>query len=120
LINSYDIVLIEGAGGLLVPLTRSYTVLDLIKDLSVPVLIVSRASLGTINHTSLTINTLKSSQIPIIGIILNYFKGGLIEDDNKKIINTLNNTDIIGLVPFTENIKDLAENFEKYVDMDKI
>lgn len=120
LIDSYDIVLIEGAGGLLVPLTRSYTVLDLIKDLSVPVLIVSRASLGTINHTSLTIDTLKSSQIPITGIILNYFKGGLIEEDNKKIIITLNNTNIIGVVPLSQNIKDLAENFEKYVDMDKI
>jgi len=120
LLNSYDFVIIEGAGGLIVPLTRTYTVLDLIKDLSIPTLIVSRASLGTINHTSLTINTLKSLEIPVLGIILNYFKGGIIEEDNKKIINTLNNIPIIGVVPFSENIKDLVQDFEKYVDIEKI
>jgi len=120
LLKTYDLVLIEGAGGLIVPLTRNYTVLNLIHDLSVPVLIVSRASLGTINHTSLTINALKSHNIPIIGIILNYFKGGIIEEDNKKIINSLNNIPIIGIVPFYNNIKVLAKNIEKYVDIEKI
>jgi len=117
LVEKYDIVLIEGAGGLIVPLTRQYTVLNLIKDLSVPVLIVSRAGLGTINHTSLTVNVLKSFNIPILGVILNYFKGGTIEEDNKKIINTLNKIPVIGVVPFSKNIKDLADNFEKYIDM---
>jgi len=118
--NSYDIVIIEGAGGLIVPLTRTYTILDLIKELSVPVLIVSRAGLGTINHTSLTINALKALEIPILGVILNYFKGGAIEEDNKKIISALNNVPIIGIVPFSKNIKDLVKDFEKYVDMEKI
>jgi len=118
--NSYDVVIIEGAGGLIVPLTRSYTILDLIKDLSVPVLIISRAGLGTINHTSLTVKALKSHNIPIIGIILNYFKGGIIEEDNKKIISTLNNIPILGIVPFSNNIKDIVKDFEKYVDIKKV
>ncbi len=120
LLKSYDVVIIEGAGGLIVPLTRTYTILDLIEDLSVPVLIVSRASLGTINHTSLTINALKALEIPILGVILNYFKGGIIEEDNKKIISTLNNVPILGIIPFSENIKDLAKDFEKYVNIEKI
>jgi len=120
LLNAYDIVLIEGAGGLIVPLTRTYTVLNLIDDLSIPVLIVSRASLGTINHTSLTVKALKSHNIPIIGIILNYFEGGIIEEDNKKIITTLNNVPIIGTVPFSDNLKDLVNDFEKYVDIGKL
>jgi len=120
LLNSYDIVLIEGAGGLIVPLTRNYTVLNLIEDLSVPVLIISRAGLGTINHTSLTVNALKALEIPILGVILNYFKGGVIEEDNKKIITELNNIPIIGIVPFSKNIKDLAKDFEKYVDIEKM
>lgn len=120
LVKEYDIVLIEGAGGLIVPLTRTYTVLNLIQDLSVPVLVVAKAGLGTINHTSLTVNTLKSFEIPIIGVMLNYFKGGIIEEDNKKIINTLNNTPIIGVIPFSENPKELADNFEKYVDIKKL
>lgn len=104
LVKEYDIVLIEGAGGLIVPLTRTYTVLNLIQDLSVPVLVVARAGLGTINHASLTVSTLKSFEIPILGLILNYFKGGIIEEDNKKIINTLNNVNIIGIVPFSERL----------------
>jgi len=118
--NSYDVVIIEGAGGLIVPLTRTYTILDLIKDLSVPVLIVSRAGLGTINHTSLTVKSLKSHNIPIIGIILNYFRGGIIEEDNKNIISTLNNIPIIGIVPFSNNIKNIVNDFEKYVDIKKL
>ena len=120
LIKDYDIVLIEGAGGLIVPLTRTYTVLNLIQDLSVPVIVVARAGLGTVNHTSLTINALKQSEIPILGVIFNYYKGGIIEEDNKKIIQTLNNIQIIGVVPFSENLKDLADNFEEYIDVDKI
>ena len=118
--KKFDYVLIEGAGGLLVPLTRDYNVLDLINDLSVPVLVVARAGLGTINHTSLTINALKSKNVEIRGIILNYFKGGLIEDDNKKIIEQLNSVPVIGIVPFSKNLEKLSENSEKYIDMDKI
>jgi len=120
LLDKYDYVLIEGAGGLTVPLTRNYTVLDLIKDLAVPTLIVARASLGTINHTNLTITALKAFGIPILGIILNYFKGGVIEEDNKKIIQTINDVPVVGTVPYSEKIKDLSDNFENYLDMDKI
>ena len=118
--KKFDYVLIEGAGGLVVPLTRSYTILDLIHELSVPVLIVSRAGLGTINHTSLTLEALKSKNIKIIGVIINYFKGGKIEDDNKKIICELNYVDIIGVAPLSKNLKKLADNFEKYFDINKI
>ena len=102
---------------MLVPLTRNYTVLDLINELSVPALVVSRARLGTINHTSLTINALKSKNISIIGIIMNCFKGGVIEEDNQKIINQLNGVPIIGVVPFSKNLKKLADNFEKYINI---
>lgn len=119
LVKEYDIILIEGAGGLIVPITRTHTVLDLIKDLSVPVIVVARAGLGTINHTSLTVRTLKFMEIPILGVIFNYYKGNVIEDDNKKIVSTLNNVYVIGVVPFSENIKELADNFEEYIDMEK-
>ena len=120
LLKKYDFVLVEGAGGLIVPITRVYTVLDLIKDLSVPVIVVARAGLGTINHTSLTIKTLKAMEVPILGTIFNYYKGGLIEEDNKKIVCTLNNIQLLGIVPFSENLKYLADNFEKYIDIEKI
>ena len=51
----HDRMLVEGIGGLLVPLTANYSVSDLIKDMNLPLIIVSRFSLGTINHTLLTV-----------------------------------------------------------------
>lgn len=64
-------LIIEGAGGLLVPLNDTTLILDLIKQLQVPVIVVSQNYLGSINHTLLTINTLKQHHIDIKGIIFN-------------------------------------------------
>lgn len=108
--KKFDYTLVEGAGGLLVPLTRDYNVLDLIHDLSAPVLVVARAGLGTINHTALTILALKLKGIRIIGVVINYFKGGLIEEDNKKIISQLADAPVIGVVPFSKNLKILKKS----------
>lgn len=69
--KKYDLVLVEGAGGLLVPIAGSRTNLDLIRHLKVPVLLVARLGLGTINHTLLTLDCLNRHQIPVMGVILN-------------------------------------------------
>ena len=66
-----DLLLIEGAGGWLSPLTSTATVADLAKSLHVPVLIVARAGLGTINHTLLTIESIRARGLVIAGVILN-------------------------------------------------
>ncbi|MEC0238001.1 dethiobiotin synthase [Paenibacillus kribbensis] len=71
LIGRYQALLIEGAGGVAVPLTDDALVIDLISMLHVPVLIVARSGLGTINHTLLTISFLQQRGIPIVGIIMN-------------------------------------------------
>jgi dethiobiotin synthetase len=68
--SSCDVLLIEGSGGLLVPLGKNYTVADLIGALRCPVVVVSRTRLGTINHTSLTVNALQSSEVKDIKIVL--------------------------------------------------
>ena len=60
---------IEGAGGLLVPLTDHYTWLDFLKETKLPVVIVARTSLGTINHSLLTVQSLKNAKIPIIAFV---------------------------------------------------
>ena len=64
-------VLVEGAGGLLVPLTERETYADLAAALGLPVLVVARAGLGTINHTALTVEALRRRGLPIAGIVLN-------------------------------------------------
>lgn len=62
-------LIVEGAGGLFHPLNATMTLFDLIKKLNLPVIIVSRGTLGTINHTLLTIEALRHRQIPIQGMI---------------------------------------------------
>jgi dethiobiotin synthetase len=65
-----EFLLIEGVGGWLCPLTDSETVADLAVDLRVPLLIVARASLGTINHALLTVEAARHRRVPIAGIVL--------------------------------------------------
>lgn len=67
----HEFTLIEGAGGLLVPLTPSYTFLDLLLSLQIPCLIVSRTDLGAVNHTLLTVRTLQQAGISPHAIALN-------------------------------------------------
>lgn len=57
-IESHDFSLVEGIGGVRVPLADEREVIDLIEDLGLPVLIVARSGLGTLNHTSLTVESL--------------------------------------------------------------
>jgi len=64
-------VLLEGAGGLYVPLTREYTFLDFMNLLMCPIFVVSAARLGTINHTVLTVNALKQRGLYVAGLLYN-------------------------------------------------
>ena len=69
--NSNNHFIVEGAGGLMVPLTEKYLIKDLIIKLQLPVIVVSISYLGSINHTLLTIEALKQFNIPVAGIIFN-------------------------------------------------
>ena len=64
-------IIVEGAGGILVPINEKYFIADIIKLLKLPILLVARSSLGTINHTLLTVSELKKRNLPLQGIILN-------------------------------------------------
>lgn len=67
-------LIVEGAGGLMVPLNNRDLIIDLIRHLNLPVCLVARSSLGTINHTLLSLAQLRAAQIPILGVILNGVK----------------------------------------------
>ena len=64
-------LIVEGAGGLFVPLNEKDTILDLIAILKIPVILVSKNYLGSINHTLLSVNALKQRGIPIAGLVFN-------------------------------------------------
>jgi len=71
LANDYDFVLVEGIGGLMVPLSEKSDVRDLIASLRLPALVVGLAALGGVNHALLTIEALRQRAISITGIVLN-------------------------------------------------
>jgi len=89
LAERHDAVIVEGAGGILVPLNRRSTLLDLIQKIRLPVLIATRPGLGTLNHTFLTINELRRAGCAMAGIVI--VESGppardAIERDNRKTL----------------------------------
>jgi 8-amino-7-oxononanoate synthase len=85
---------IEGAGGVLVPLNDSETILDLIAALNVPIVIVARSTLGTINHTLLTIAALRAHGLCIAGIVMTGE-----EADNQRAIEHYGGVRVLGQMP---------------------
>ncbi len=69
--TSYEFVIVEGSGGLLVPLAKDLLVADLAKELSLPLLIVARPNLGTVNHTLMTCECARSRGIEVMGVVIN-------------------------------------------------
>ena len=67
--------LVEGIGGLRVPLADDREVIDLVADLDVPALVVTRSGLGTLNHTALTVEALRRRAVPVTGVVVNGYEG---------------------------------------------
>ena len=101
LTSHYSALLVEGAGGLLVPIKRSYFVADLARELRLPLLIVARLGLGTINHSLLTVRQARASGLKIVGIVLNDTTGrhGLAEKTNVDEVPRLTGVPLLGVVP---------------------
>lgn len=105
--EAHDAVLIEGAGGLYVPLTNDgYCYIDFMEELNVPTILVSALRVGTINHTVLSIEAMKARNLPIAGIIFNQLQIGnpVIEQSNVETIRKLTDTPILGFVPYSPDI----------------
>ena len=108
LASEYDRLIIEGAGGVLVPLNRYETMLDLMKALSLPVILAARPGLGTINHTLLSIRALKAAGLDIAGIVFiasEEGEPGLIEEDNAVTIEQLEAVPVLGTIPFCPQLR---------------
>jgi dethiobiotin synthetase len=93
-------LIVEGAGGLMVPINDRHYIIDLIKYLELPVCLVSRSALGTINHTLLSLAQLRRENIPILGVIIN----GKKNPGNRAAIEHYGQVPILGEVDFLEAI----------------
>ncbi len=108
LAEKYDAVVVEGIGGLLVPILRDYFVLDLAREFGLPLIVVARPGLGTINHTLLTVNYAKKEGLDVAGIIINYARppdGVPAEATNPDIIKQISPVPIMGVFPYLKDLK---------------
>ena len=90
--SRHEFLIIESAGGIMVPLRDTFTFLDLAVMLGLPVLIVARPGLGTINHTLLTCEVLKKKKLSLAGIVISHTttsKDGLAERTNPSVIGNM-------------------------------
>ena len=95
-----NFLIVETAGGLLVPLTRRYLQIEQIKQWQLPVVLVARTGLGTINHTLLSLEALKNREIPILGIFLN----GPKHLDNPQTLKQFGEVPILGHLPILSEV----------------
>ena len=103
----YDFVIVEGVGGIAVPIRDDFLVVQLIKQLALPVLIVAAVGLGTLNHTLLTVAFAQQFNIQIAGIVLNGLRpeiAGLAEATNPVEIEKLTGVPVIGVVPYEKQL----------------
>lgn len=109
-------LIIEGAGGLMVPLTRDKLYIDQFKEWGIPLILCARTALGTINHTLLSVEALKALEIPLMGLV---FIG---EDnpDNIRTIHEFSGAKVLGHIPRLKvlNAKALTETFEQNFTLD--
>jgi dethiobiotin synthetase len=81
----HEWLVVEGAGGLLVPAARGLSMADLSQELELPLLIVCRAALGTINHTLLTLEAAEARNLPVAGVVISHCGGPLSEADQANL-----------------------------------
>lgn len=128
--EKYDFMILEGVGGIAVPIKDDYLVAHLIHHLKLPILIVANVGLGTINHTLLTVSFARKFSINICGIILNQHQSepeGLAEKTNPLEIEKLTQVPVLGVVPYQDRLDSQSPDinfmihfFKQHVDTDKL
>lgn len=116
----HQLTLVEGAGGLMVPLTDKADTTHLVQKLRIPILVVTRTSLGTINHTLLTCHWARQKRLSILGVVLNSSTGPPTpaEEANLEALAARLPTPLLGRIPyFPEASYDLSR-VQESLDMD--
>jgi len=105
--SHHDFVLVESAGGIAVPLYQKFLFLNLIKRFKLPILIVSRSTLGTINHTLLTVRAAQEQKIHVAGIVINNLspERSVASETISEVIAYLAEVPIWGVLPYQADLK---------------
>lgn len=105
LCQTCDVVLVEGIGGALVPLAEEVTILDVAAAMDLPTVIVARSTLGTINHTLLTLAAVRAAGLPVAGVVINGYntaQADLAEETAPDIIARCGQTNLLAVVPYDD------------------
>jgi dethiobiotin synthetase len=99
--RGHELLVCEGVGGLMVPITTGYLVRDLAVDLGLPVVIASRTGLGTINHTLLTVDAARAAGLGVAGVVMTPWRDDVepIERSNRETVERLAGVPVHGLPP---------------------
>ena len=106
-----ELIIIETAGGLMVPLNRDWLQIDQLKVWGAPIILVARTGLGTLNHTLLSLEALRHRNLVVLGIVLN----GPAHKDNPKTLEQFGDTKILASLPIFDevNAKVLSQEWNK-------
>ena len=123
--RTYDLMLVEGVGGVLAPLYKRFTSIDLVRLLGIPVIVVARNTLGTINHTLLTVEHARERGLTLAGIIINNCDADpdVSSETNPEVIGQLSGLPLLGVIPYLPPSKRndatlLAEVMGEHVERD--
>jgi dethiobiotin synthetase len=122
LLAMHEILLVEGIGGIMTPIKKNFFVSDMIKEMGIETIIVTRATIGTLNHTVMTCKMCKDYGIKIRGLVINNFdeKGTPAEKNAPTTLYDITNIPILGTIPFIKdlnNIEKIIERVEKNIDV---
>jgi dethiobiotin synthetase len=113
---AHDITIVEGAGGLMVPLLPSYTYADFARVLKLPLIVVAANKLGMINHVLLTLEHASCKGLSVLGFVLNQIESqpSLAAETNREALVSLTGVPCLGELPY---IKDLQSNKAASLDL---
>jgi dethiobiotin synthetase len=97
-----DVLIVEGVGGIMVPMDPKHTMLDVAAWLKLPAVIVARPALGTINHTILTVDALRRRDVAVAGVVINRYpaeNANVAEETNPRTIESWGKVPVLAIVP---------------------
>ncbi len=118
----HETILVEGMGGVMTPILKDYYITNLIKDMKIPTILVTRSKVGTVNHTIMTVKMCEKYKIPIKGIIINNFDRGYPVKQLTSDLQNLTGIKVLGSIPFLKDLSDtsLYRIFKKNIDLSSL